>query len=231
MRINIVSINLNNRIGLERTINSVLSQTFFDKIDYIVIDGGSTDGSKELIEQYKDKLYYWCSEQDKGIFNAMNKGIDHLNGEGEYVLFLNSGDFLHSNDVIEKVYDQLDADIVYGDEMMFAYLNQGMVKYTSISACNKWISKYPDKLDEQFFKKSALPHQSTFIKTSLHKEHKYDETCIIAGDWKFTREAILKYGATYKHIPMVISDYETTGISAKQYSTFLKEKENYYKNL
>ena len=229
MRINIVTINLNNKLGLERTINSVLSQTFFDKIDYIIIDGGSTDGSKELIEQYKDKLYFWCSEQDKGIFNAMNKGIDHLNGD--YVLFLNSGDFLHSNDVIEKVYYQLDADIVYGDEMMFYYLNQGMVRYTSITPCNKWVSKYPDKLDEQFFKKSALPHQSTFIKTSLHKEHKYDETCIIAGDWKFTREAILKYGASYKHIPMVISDYETTGISAKQYSTFVKEKDNYYKNL
>ena len=229
MRINIVSINLNNKSGLERTINSVLSQTFLSKIDYIIIDGGSTDGSKELIEQHKDKLYFWCSEQDKGIFNAMNKGIDHLNGE--YVLFLNSGDFLHSNDVIEKVYDQLDADIVYGNEMMFSYLNQGMVKYTSITPCNKWVSKYPDKLDEQFFKKSALPHQSTFIKTSLHKQHKYDETCIIAGDWKFTREVILKYGATYKHIPMIISDYETTGISAKQYSTFVKEKDNYYKNI
>ena len=229
MRINIVTINLNNKSGLEKTINSVLSQTFFDKIDYIIIDGGSTDGSKELIEQRKEKLYFWCSEQDKGIFNAMNKGIDNLNGD--YVLFLNSGDFLHSNDVIEKVYGDLDADIVYGDEMMFAYLNQGMVKYTSITPCNKWVSKYPDKLDEQFFKKSALPHQSTFIKTSLHKQHKYDETCIIAGDWKFTREAILKYGATYKHIQMVISDYETTGISAKQYKTFVKEKENYYKNI
>lgn len=58
MRINIVTINKNNRAGLERTIDSVLSQTFFDKIDYIIIDGGSTDGSKELIEQHNDKLYY-----------------------------------------------------------------------------------------------------------------------------------------------------------------------------
>lgn len=229
MRINIVTINLNNKQGLERTMNSVLSQTFFDHIDYIIIDGGSTDGSKELIEQHKDKLYFWCSEQDKGIFNAMNKGIDHLNGE--YVLFLNSGDFLDKNDVIEKVYDQLDCDIVYGNEMMYSIPNQGMVSYTKVTSFNKWLSKYPDKLNEKFFKDSALPHQSTFIRTALHKERKYDESCIIAGDWKFTREAIMKYGATYKHIQLVISDYESTGISAKQYNTFVKEKGNYYKNL
>ena len=92
MRINIVTINKNNRAGLERTIHSVLSQTFFDKIDYIIIDGGSTDGSKELIEQHSDKLYYWCSEQDDGIFNAMNKGLEHC--DGEYEVYLNSGDFL-----------------------------------------------------------------------------------------------------------------------------------------
>lgn len=227
MRINIVTINLNNKVGLERTMNSVLSQTFFDHIDYIIIDGGSTDGSKELIEQHKDKLYYWCSEQDNGIFNAMNKGIDHLNGE--YVLFLNSGDFLDKNDVIEKVYDQLDCDIVYGNEMMYSIPNQGMVSYTKVTSFNKWLSKYPDKLDERFFKTNALPHQSTFIKTSLQKQHKYDESCIIAGDWKFLREAVMKYGATYKHIATIISNYGLDGVSSKQFRTFQQEKNNYYK--
>ena len=117
MRINIVTINKNNRAGLERTIDSVLSQTFFDKIDYIIIDGGSTDGSKELIEEHKDRLYYWCSEQDNGIFNAMNKGLEHC--DGDYVLYLNSGDFLRQNDIIELVYDKLDAHICYGNEYFF----------------------------------------------------------------------------------------------------------------
>lgn len=228
MKINIITINLNNKTGLERTINSVLSQTFFDNIDYIIIDGGSTDGSKELIEQCKDKLYYWCSEKDAGIFNAMNKGIDHLNGD--YVLFLNSGDFLHNNKVIEQIYDELDADIVYGDEIMFR-INTALVNYTSNVFSNEHVSKYPDKLDEKFFKISALPHQSTFIRTSLHKERKYDENCVIAGDWKFTRESIMKYGATYKHVPMIISHYGLDGISSRQFRTFQEEKDNYYKQL
>lgn len=228
MRISIITINLNNKQGLERTINSVLSQTFFDKIDYIIIDGGSTDGSKELIEQHKDKLYYWCSEHDNGIFNAMNKGIDKANGE--YLLFLNSGDFLHSKDTIEKIYDQLDCDIVYGNEIMFR-MNSSMVNYSSNVFSNEFESKYPDVLDERFFKISALPHQSTFIRTSLHRQRKYDETCVIAGDWKFTREAIMKYGVTYKHVPMIISHYGLDGISSKQFHVFEIEKDNYYKNL
>lgn len=226
MRINIVTINLNNKVGLERTIDSVLSQTFFDKIDYIIIDGGSTDGSKELIEEHKDRLYYWCSEQDNGIFNAMNKAIDHLNGD--YVLFLNSGDFLRQNDIIELVYDKLDADICYGNEYFFRGVN-ALVNYTSLG--NGRVTTYPNVLDENFFKRSALPHQSTFISVKYHKLHPYREDCVIAGDWTFFREAIMKYGATYKHLPITISNYGTDGISAKQYSVFKKEKDEYYKNL
>lgn len=226
MRINIVTINKNNRNGLERTVNSVLSQTIFDKIDYIIIDGGSTDGSKELIEKHQDKLYYWCSELDNGIFNAMNKGLEYCNGD--YVLYLNSGDFLRQNDIIEKVYDQLDADICYGNEYFFRGVN-ALVSYTSMG--NGWTSKYPDTLDENFFKRSALPHQSTFISVKYHKLHPYREDCVIAGDWTMLREAIMKYNATYKHIPLVISNYGIDGISSKQYNIFRQEKDNYYKNL
>ena len=220
MRINIVTINLNNRIGLEMTMRSVLSQSFFDKIDYIVIDGGSTDGSKEFIEGYSDKLYYWCSERDNGIFDAMNKGIDHL--EGEYVLFLNSGDYLESSNVIERVYGELDADIVYGNEVRVKKVRGKDRVFTT---------SFPDRLDEDFFRVNALPHQSTFIRVKLHKEHKYDDTCIIAGDWKFTREVIMAYGVSYKHVPFVISVYNLNGISSKKFDVFLKEREDYYSKL
>lgn len=224
--IDIVTINLNNKNGLEKTIASVINQTYFDKINYIIIDGDSTDGSKEVIEEYKDKLLYWVSEPDKGIFNAMNKAIDHLNGD--YVLFLNSGDFLRQNDIIELVYDKLDADICYGNEYFFRGVN-ALVNYTSLE--NGWTSTYPDALDENFFKRSALPHQSTFISVKYHKLHPYREDCVIAGDWTFFREAIMKYGATYKHLPITISNYGTDGISSKQYSVFKKEKDEYYKKL
>lgn len=224
--IDIVTINFNNKNGLEKTIASVINQTYFDKINYIIIDGDSTDGSKEVIEEYKDKLFYWVSEPDKGIFNAMNKAIGHLNGD--YVLFLNSGDFLRQNDIIELVYDKLDADICYGNEYFFRGIN-ALVNYTSLG--NGWTSTYPDALDENFFKRSALPHQSTFISVKYHKQHPYREDCVIAGDWTFFREAIMKYGATYKHLPITISNYGTDGISAKKFHVFQHEKNEYYKKL
>ena len=222
--IDIVTINLNGGEGLKKTVNSVLSQSFFHKINYIIIDGGSTDGSKEVIESVKDKLFYWCSEKDKGIFNAFNKSIEHLTGD--YVLFLNSGDYLHSSTTIEEIYDQLDCDIVYGNQITF-HNTDAIVSYVSRDA----VTRYPDKLDEGFFRRSALPHQSTFIKVSLQKQHKYDESCKIAGDWKMTREAIIDDGASYKHIPMVVSHYNLDGISSRQQKLFQKEKMEYYAKL
>ena len=93
MKLSIITVNLNNRDGLQRTIDSVVSQTFTD-YEWIVIDGGSTDGSRELIGQHQDRFAYWCSEPDKGIYNAMNKGIAHA--KGEWLQFLNSGAWLYS---------------------------------------------------------------------------------------------------------------------------------------
>ena len=89
--LSIITVNLNNCDGLQKTIDSVVGQTFTD-YEWIVIDGGSMDGSRELIEQYADCLAYWCSEPDNGIYNAMNKGISRATGE--WLLFLNSGDSL-----------------------------------------------------------------------------------------------------------------------------------------
>ena len=229
MKLSIITINYNNQEGLKKTIESVVSQTMRD-FEWIVIDGGSTDGSKEIIEQNKQCLDYWCSETDTGIFNAFNKAIEHLTGD--YVLFLNSGDYLNNNKVLEDVMPYLDGtDIVYGDEMMFKYTNMAMVNYTNIRPVQEQLSKYPDVLTEGFFKRSALPHQSTFIKVSLQKKYKYDENCVIAADWKLTREAIMENGATYKHVPIIVSHYGLDGISAKKYDIFVQEKENYYKQL
>lgn len=213
--ITIVTINLNNKNGLRKTIESVISQTYFDKIEYIIIDGGSTDGSVDVIKEYEDKISYWVSEPDKGIFNAMNKGIDV--STGEYSLYLNSGDYLYANDVIEKIMDKLDKDIVYGNENK---LKQGR---TAI------LSKYPDKLTEFFFKTTALPHQSTFIKTELLKKNKYSEEWKLLGDWLWFRERIMVDGVSYKHLPIVISNYGLDGVSTRQRKIHEQEKKEYYK--
>lgn len=212
-KISIVSINLNNRNGLRQTIESVVSQTLKDQINYIIIDGGSTDGSLDIIDLYKDQIDYWVSEKDKGIFNAMNKAIPHL--VGDYALFLNSGDYLCDSNVIAKVITELDKDIVYGDE----WKDRGDRKY---------ISKYPDKVDEAYFKKTALPHQSTFIRTDLLRKHAYSEDWKLLGDTIWFYEEICENGVSYKHIKTPISVYKLDGISTRQRKEYEAEKKEYF---
>lgn len=226
MIITVVTINLNNKEGLERTIKSVLAQTCFDDIQYIVIDGKSTDGSVDVIKQYADGIDYWISEKDKGIYNAMNKGLKQA--KGEYILFLNSGDYLASADVIEQVLKHLDDSIIiYGNEIM-SKRNTAMVNYASYDYVNERVDVYPDKLDEDFFKRRALPHQSTFIQTEYHKKHPYSEKYKVTSDWKFLREAIMDDKVKYKHIPVVVSNFNLEGISAQD-NTHEIEKNKYYK--
>lgn len=209
--ISIVTINLNNKEGLRKTIESVVNQTYKD-IEYVVIDGGSTDGSVNIINEYADKLAYWCSEKDNGIFNAFNKAIPHINGE--YCLFLNSGDKFHQNDVVEKAVPLLDKDICYGNE-----LKVGRRTY---------IARFPDRLDEYFFKTSALPHQSSFIRSELLKEHPYSEDWKILGDWMWGREEIMVKKRSYKHLNFVVSDYNLEGLSSVHQNEFKAERSDYY---
>lgn len=211
--ITIVTINLNNKNGLKRTIESVVNQTFFDKVEYVIIDGGSTDGSVDVIKEYDDNIAYWCSEPDGGIFPAMNKSIEHINGD--YVLYLNSGDILNKNNVIERVYGELDGDIVYGNE--YKVNNK------------RTLARFPDNLNENFFKKSALPHQSTFIRAELLKERGYSEKWKVLGDWSWLRERIMVDKVSYKHLNFPISDYDLNGFSTINQKLFFAERDKYYK--
>lgn len=112
MRLSIITINYNNSIGLRKTIESVVSQTD-NTFEYIIVDGGSSDGSVDIIKQYADKVSQWVSERDGGIYNAMNKGVRMAHGE--YIMFLNSGDILYDNNVIGHVLPKLKADICVGN--------------------------------------------------------------------------------------------------------------------
>ena len=112
MRYSIITINYNNKGGLEKTINSVLGQSFHN-YEYIIIDGGSTDGSVEIIKKYASQIDYWVSESDNGVYNAMNKGIGKASGE--YLNFMNSGDTFHSSSALETISDlHSDDDIIIG---------------------------------------------------------------------------------------------------------------------
>lgn len=245
-KIDIITINLNNKAGLEKTIESVLSQTAFNRINYIIIDGGSTDGSRELIEEYQDKLFYWISEKDKGIYNAMNKGLRQATSE--YCLFLNSGDYLSSVDCLEKALKYLDGtDILYGNEIKekvlcttanrdpFEWCKHNPLLYDIYSKSvihhkNRKPVVYPDVLTEEFFMNESLPHQSTFINTELLKQHPYEEKYKIISDWKFLREA-WKSGCTYKHIPVTVSVFNLDGFSSHNLDLMWEEKKKYYKGI
>lgn len=213
--IDIITINKDNREGLDKTINSVIAQTFFNKVNYIIIDGDSTDGSKKLIEENKDKLFYWVSEKDNGIYNAMNKGLEA--SVSPYLLFLNSGDYLSENNVLERVFPYLDGtDIVYGNEWK---VNERYKK--------PYEAKYPNKLDESFFRRTSLPHQSTFIKRELLIKHPYSEEYKVISDWKFFIEAF-RNKCTFKHMPFIVSVYDCSGFSYQNLSLMQKEKNKYY---
>lgn len=203
-KINIVTINLNNKDGLERTIKSVINQTFFDKINYIIIDGGSTDGSVNIIEKYKDYLSYYISEHDNGIFHAMNKGVSVCNGE--YVQFLNSGDNLHSNDVIEKIYDELTEDVVFGNMLVEPFRESIL------------ITKY------DFFGDWYMPHTSTFTKVDLLKDKKLCEDYKIISDWIWYYEYICLNKLPYKHIDIIITDFYSGGVSSNHENCLIEER-------
>ena len=208
-KINIVTINLNNKEGLEKTIKSVINQTYFDKVNYLVIDGGSTDGSKDVLEEYKQYFDYYTSKKDKGKYNAMNKGINKA--IGDYILFLNSGDYLHDNNVLETIYDALDGTtaIIYGT--LNVHTPQG----------KQFIIGNYDYDTER-----GLPHPATFIKLSLMKNEKYREDYNIISDWIFFYEQIHMKGTKYKRIPTLISDFFLNGISA-DFNACKEEKKKY----
>lgn len=207
-KISVITINYNNAHGLEQTMESVLSQTY-QSLEYIVIDGGSDDGSKDIIQSREEKLAYWVSEQDKGIYQAMNKGIKKATGD--YLLFLNSGDVLDSPFVLEKaVAYSLDTDIVYGN-----------LRLTSEKKSK--IQKYPKKLQfYYFFHKGHIPHPATFIRRSLfEKIGLYREDYRIVSDWEFFVRALFLHKATYRHIDLILTNYDTNGISSD--SAFRKQ--------
>ncbi len=152
-KLSIITINLNNKDGLKNTIESVISQDFKD-FEFIVIDGLSTDNSLEIIHKYEKQISFWISEPDKGIYNAMNKGIQNANGE--YLLMLNSGDILHNKNVLSQVIELgLDKDIVYGN------------KHELVDDKNSYYTEYPNVLLFSFFYKYSLGHQTSFIRKRL----------------------------------------------------------------
>ncbi len=217
--ISIITINYNNLEGLKKTMSRVFEQTW-QEFEYIIIDGGSTDGSKEYISSQASSIDYWISEPDSGIYNAMNKGIKVATGE--YLLFLNSGDWLYENSVLEEVYSK------FTEKFSIYYGNVERIYEGNI----KKVKNYPTQLSFSFFRDSALGHQAVFIKRSLFFElFFYNEDYRILADWEFLCVAICKYNVKSFYLNMIVASYPMDGISSSRegLKVMVKEREKCYK--
>lgn len=210
MKYSIITVNYNNYNGLHHTIESVISQTYKD-YEFIIIDGGSTDGSKELLEEYDAYIDYWVSEPDNGIYNGMNKGI--VISHGEYLNFMNSGDTFYKSTTLEEVNIKMNgSDIIVGSDY-----NEDPV--TGKSA----ITILPIRVSFATFFMQTFPHQSTFIRKSLFNNNLYDEHLQIVADWKFFINKIVYDESTVQLLDLIICKREQEGISNIQ-STKVNEE-------
>jgi glycosyltransferase involved in cell wall biosynthesis len=202
MKLSIITINYNNLSGLKRTVESIIPHHSED-MEYLVIDGGSTDGSADIIKKNGDKISYWVSEPDSGIYNAMNKGIRQA--KGEYILFINSGDTIRPDADIKFIISQLTGeDIIFFD-----------LEIADSIAGNNYIKKYPDQPDFKYFVEDTLPHPGSFIRKELLESYGfYSENFKIVADWAFFMDAICIGKSTYKHIDSYFSTFYLDGISS-----------------
>lgn len=220
--ISIITINFNNKAGLQETIESVVSQS--NKLfEYIVIDGGSTDGSVEVIKEHAGNITYWVSEKDRGVYNAMNKGIEKATGD--YLIFLNSGDCLIHPQVLQNSCDFIKqfpgADVYFGDIVI--------VNDKSHPADIDW--KHPEQIDLPFLKIETINHQAALIRASLFKElGSYPELYKIAADYWLWLQALLN-NKSFKHVGFPMVYYDSNGISSANRALYRQEKQQIWDSL
>lgn len=225
-KISIITINYNDAEGLRKTLASVASQTYTD-IEHIIVDGASTDGSVDIIREYETVnlsstnpiRIVWVSEKDKGIYDAMNKGV--AKSSGEYLLFLNGGDTLASPTAIEDVCPHLnDTDFIIGRSY---FSNEGKRCGASPLLGEKDMSMY-------YMYLHGINHQSAFIRRNLLIDTPYDTNVRISADWLFFVQTIVMQSATVKFVDSFFSDFDLTGVSSNN-EAVLKEREEVLKKI
>jgi glycosyltransferase involved in cell wall biosynthesis len=216
----IITVNLNDKEGLEKTISSVVSQTFSD-YEFIIIDGGSTDGSLDTIKKFSENITYWVSEKDQGPYDAMNKGI--AKAAGEFCLFLNAGDILCDTYILKNIFSSdVSADINYGN-MMFD--NGNGIRVPGLM---------PEKISIRQMLTDTLWHPASFIRRSLFEKFgMYNTEYKITADYEFFFRTIIMNGVSTKHISLFISVFKNyNGLSStlENHGLIKSEKEKIIKS-
>ena len=195
--VTVVTVVFNDAEHIEETINSVINQTY-DNVEYLVIDGGSTDGTLDILGKYDDQIDYWVSESDKGIYDAMNKGIDLASGE--WLNFMNSGDKYFSSDVLMQIFGVWNfgnVEIIYGNNEV-RYPHKTRLAFAG-NIHNLW-------------KGSQFSHQSAFIRSDLHKESRFNISNRIAADSEFFYLSYVK-GRVFRYLDKTIATVSSGGLS------------------
>jgi len=219
-KLSIITVNFNNKDGLANTAESVIAQTWTD-YEWIIIDGGSTDGSVDVIKEYADKtdkLVYWCSEPDGGIYQGMNKGIEKASGE--YCWFLNSGDYAYKNTTLAEIFaNEFNEDIVYGNlEVLLPEklkTEHSDVQHIDFVRNTKKKNKNPYRIID-WVEDQIIPHQASFIKRNLfvkfglYKANAYR----ISADTEFFVRLIFNCDAKVKYIDNIFATFISDGISS-----------------
>lgn len=200
--ISIITINKNNAVGLEKTIQSVINQTY-PNVEYIIIDGNSTDDSLAIIKKYSNSISKYISEPDSGLYNAMNKGLKLATGD--YVFFLNSGDIAFSGNTIQIVANNIEYnDVVFGN--------------TSVLKDSKIIKNQTTPIVEYYkrYQHDIPPQPALFVKKTCFKDTgDFDESYHIIADVVFVSRLFSNKKITYKYIDEIISIFDTTGVSSQ----------------
>lgn len=210
MKISVITVTLNNLSGLKETVRSVERQTFLD-FEYIVVDGASTDGSKEYIRGV-NRIDKWVSEPDRGIYNAMNKAVTMA--QGEYCIFMNAGDFFYDCEVLEHVASQLQGADFYVGITKIVYDS-----YTKLKPA-------PEQPLTMRFMVTDMPcHQSTFTRTTILKNSPYREDLRIVSDWEKFFHYWFCRQATYVPLQTVVSVFRVDGYSYMNENKIPEERE------
>lgn len=210
-KLSVITIVYNNVKDIERTMQSVLNQTY-SNIEYIVIDGASTDGTLQIIKKYQDRLAKLVSEKDKGIYDAMNKGLSLATGD--YVLFMNSGDEIYESATVEKVFASAsNADIYYGETEMYDENWQSLGRRRH---------RAPETFNWRSFKYGmSISHQAIYVKRSLTEPYNLNYKYSADIDWIIK---IAKKASVIVNTHLYVAKYLVGGISKKKHRDSLKER-------
>lgn len=200
-KISIITVCKNETAGIRRTLESVKNQSY-QNFEHIVIDGGSSDGTKEIIDEFEPHLAHFVSQSDNGIYAAQNKGI--AAATGDYLLFINGGDCLHDQNVLQDVFStKRKADIIYGNLLI------------EEQDGSETLGRTPPEITLDFLLRGTLWHPVSFIKKTLFAElGLYSEQLKIVADYEFFIRALMLHGASSEHVERVISKFNTNGIGS-----------------